>query len=128
MNRSLVLKALPALRAPRVRRARKVPLVWLLLPNMRDQEAAKDADVVNRLIIEAARTRAHVVLVRTWEATSGPSGAYEPHFKDRKGEVRLMRAGDGVHFAEPAYEVFAERVLEALKGASPRFKALTAGR
>lgn len=106
---------------------RGVPMVWILLPNMRDAAAAKDAEVVNAIVVEAARTRPHVNLVRTWEATSDTSGAYAPHFKDRKGDVRLMRAGDGVHFADPAYEVFAERVLEALKEASPRFKSLASG-
>ena len=35
-----------------------------------------------------------------------------------------MRAGDGVHFEMPAYELFADLVLKRLREASPRFAKL----
>lgn len=94
---------------------RKVPLVWVLLPVMRDAEATRDAELINGIVTEAAKTRAHVILVETSKLTSDDKGAYQPFFADLKGEKRQMRTSDGVHFEIAAYDVFAVHIMSALR-------------
>ncbi len=103
---------------------RQIPLVWIQLPVMRAADATEDAKLINGIIANAAKTRPHVYLLETAPLTSDEKGAYIAHFKDLAGTVRAMRAGDGVHFEQPAYELFADLVLKKLRTASPRFKAL----
>lgn len=103
---------------------RRVPLVWLLLPVMRDAQATRDAETVNAIVREAARERPHVVVIDTVKLTADEKGAYQAHFADLAGQRRQMRAGDGVHFEMPAYELFADVVLKRLREVSPRFAKL----
>lgn len=103
---------------------RQVPMVWLLLPVMRDTAATRDARTVNAIVTEAAKSRTHVLLIDTERLTSDENGGYTAHFADLSGHKRLMRAGDGVHFEQAAYELIADLVLKRLRQASPRFAAL----
>lgn len=103
---------------------RGVPLVWILLPVMRDATATRDAQLVNEIVMGAAKSRPNVSLVDTASFTSDAEGAYVAHFADLKGNKRLMRASDGVHFEQAAYELIGVRVLEQLGSVSPRFKSL----
>ncbi|HRD76550.1 MAG TPA: DUF459 domain-containing protein [Hyphomicrobiaceae bacterium] len=102
----------------------KVPVVWLLLPIMRASDATADAELINDIIVKAAASRPHVRLMPTRSITADDRGVYQAYFKDLKGQVRLMRAGDGVHFTDPAYELMADRVLALLRAASPRFQII----
>ncbi|MGE0424372.1 MAG: hypothetical protein AB7O88_19075 [Reyranellaceae bacterium] len=104
----------------------KLPTVWILLPIMRSDEASADARLINEIVTEAAKTRPYVKLLPTWQITADEKGAYASHFKDLKGVTRLMRANDGVHFAEPAYELIGDSVLKLLRENVPPFKLLAA--
>lgn len=103
---------------------RRVPLVWILLPVMRDATATRDARLVNGIVVEAAKARPHVTLIETEPLTADEKGAYASHFNDLAGQKRQMRAGDGVHFEMPAYELIGDLVLKRLRQVSPRFKSL----
>jgi hypothetical protein len=103
---------------------RKVPLVWILLPVMRDSSATADAKLISDIVADAAKGRSHVHLVETARVTSDDKGNYVAHFKDLAGNVRQMRASDGVHFELAAYELLADLVLKKLREVSPRFKSL----
>ncbi|MCB1550148.1 MAG: DUF459 domain-containing protein [Hyphomicrobiaceae bacterium] len=106
---------------------RKVPLVWILLPVMREDDANVDARRVNDIVTAAAHSRPLVLLLPTWELTADAKGRYTAHFKDRDGKMQLMRMSDGVHFTAPAYELIADRVLARLREASPHFRTLAEG-
>lgn len=99
----------------------EVPLIWILLPVMRTAEATRDAQMINAIIIAAARTRPHVTLVETASITADEHGDYTAYFQDLHGQRRLMRAGDGIHFELPGYELIATLVLRRLRELSPRF-------
>ena len=105
---------------------RNVPLIWILLPVMRAADATRDADLVNGIIAEAAKTRPHVTLIETAKVTSDEKGAYAAYFNDLAGQKRLMRASDGVHFEQPAYELIGDLVLKRLREVAPRFKSIAA--
>lgn len=104
----------------------KLPTVWILLPIMRADDASADARLINEIVTEAAKTRPYVKLLPTWQLTADDSGAYSSHFKDLKGVTRLMRANDGVHFTDPAYELIGDSVLKLLRENVPPFKLLAA--
>ena len=105
---------------------RHIPLIWLLLPSMRDSEVNQEASLINRIIEDLARDRANVTLFSTWPFSVDESGSFRASFKDRRGRTRLMRQSDGIHFTFPAYEFLANEVLVKLQQISPEFKALAA--
>ncbi|MCW5747878.1 MAG: DUF459 domain-containing protein [Alphaproteobacteria bacterium] len=105
-------------------KGRDVPMVWILLPVMRDAGAARDAKLINELVLKAAADRPWVHTVETWSLTADAAGEYAAYFKDLGGRVRLMRDNDGVHFTPPGYELIAEPVLNLLREASPKFRLL----
>lgn len=105
-------------------KSRDVPVVWILLPVMRDEGAARDARLINDLVRKAAAERPWVRTVDSWALTADANGAYQAHFKDLTGKVRLMRDNDGVHFTPPGYELIAESVLNLLRETSPKFRLL----
>ncbi|MBX3502720.1 MAG: DUF459 domain-containing protein [Alphaproteobacteria bacterium] len=104
----------------------KLPTIWILLPVMRADDASADARLINDIVANAARTRPYVKLLPTWPITADEHGAYQAHFKDLKGVTRLMRANDGVHFTDPAYELIGSSVLKLLRENVPPFKILPA--
>lgn len=104
----------------------KLPTVWILLPVMRADDASADARLINDIVANAAKTRSYVKVLPTWPMTVDEGGAYAAHFKDLKGVKRLMRANDGVHFTDPAYELIGDSVLKLLRENVPPFKLLAA--
>lgn len=107
--------------------AKGVPVIWIQLPVMRAKDATEDARLINEIVTDAAKGRPHVHLIETAPVTGDAMGAYLAHFKDLSGQMRAMRAGDGVHFEQPAYELFADLILKKLREASPHLKQLAAG-
>jgi hypothetical protein len=103
---------------------RGVPLLWILLPVMRTPEATKDAQVINDIIAELARVRPHVTLLETADVTTDASGAYAAHFRDHNGQLRLMRASDGIHFEQPGYDFIAVLIVRRLRTMLPQFSSI----
>jgi uncharacterized protein len=104
--------------------AKKVPVIWLMLPAMRSDEATTAAKLINGVIAEAAQSRPHISLVPIWSLTADDKGAYMPYFNDLHGRRRLMRHSDGLHFSEPGYELLAHIAFNRLLEASPLFTAV----
>jgi hypothetical protein len=73
---------------------------------------------------KAAADRPWVRTVETWSLTADADGAYQSHFKDLGGKVRLMRDNDGVHFTPAGYELIADPVLNLLRENAPKFRLL----
>ena len=53
-----------------------------------------------------------MTLIDTTALTGDEKGAYSAYFNDLAGQKRLMRAGDGVHFEQPAYELIGDIVMK----------------
>lgn len=104
---------------------RNVPLIWVLLPAMRAEDAMRDARGVNEIIIAAAKEHPLVAIVDTMSITADEKGHFQSHFKDLSGQKRQMRAGDGVHFEHAGYEVISDAILKRLREVSPEFKQLS---
>jgi hypothetical protein len=105
---------------------RKIPLVWVLLPVMREAQATTDAELVNEIVREIGGARSHVALIETKDFTGDEKGAYLSHFNDLAGQKKQMRATDGVHFEQAGYELIGTMILKRLREVSPRFQVLAA--
>jgi hypothetical protein len=91
--------------------SRGVPMVWILLPVMREDDASADAKQMNAIVTAAAASRPKVTLIETWPMTIDGDGAFNAYLKDAKGQSRLVRAPDGIHFSDAGYDMIAEAVV-----------------
>jgi hypothetical protein len=103
---------------------RGVPLVWVLLPVMHNEGAEADSKQINQLIRQAAVDRPAVTLLESRAITSEADGAFAPYMKDPKGQARLVRHTDGVHFSDYGYELITTQIFAKLNEISPPFGAM----
>lgn len=80
-----------------VLKAKKVPVLWVGLPPIRGPRARSDLSFLNELF-KARAERAGIVYVDVWEGFVDEDGEYSQYGPDVLGQVRRLRAGDGVHF------------------------------
>jgi hypothetical protein len=104
---------------------RGVPLVWILLPIMREEDASVDAKQINAIIVAAAAGRKNVAVVETWPLTVDGEGHYAAYLKNDKGQSWLVRYTDGVHFSDAGYDMISEAAFAKLIAMSPSFQLMT---
>ena len=80
-------------------RDRKIPLVWVGLPIMRNERLSNDILYFNQIYRERA-TKAGAIYVDTWDAFVDDKGQYDPYGPDVNGQNVKLRTGDGVHFTK----------------------------
>jgi hypothetical protein len=80
-----------------VLKAKKVPVLWVGLPPIRGPRARSDLSFLNELF-KARAERAGITYVDVWEGFVDEDGEYSQYGPDVLGQVRRLRAGDGVHF------------------------------
>jgi hypothetical protein len=95
-----------------------IPLVWVGLPIMRDDKWNEESLYLNTIYKQEADGRG-IVFLPTWDMTADKDGKYAPYGLDLKGDKRLLRANDGIHFTEPGYEMIADAVLRTLRDKFP---------
>jgi uncharacterized protein len=105
--------------------ARSVPLVWVLLPVMREDDADTDARQINSIVVDAASPRPLVSTVPTRPMTFDADGKYAAYLKDTKGQQRLVRDTDGVHFTDYGYDMIADSVLVKVNAVSDKIGNMT---
>ena len=95
-----------------------IPLVWVGLPIMRDDKWNEETLYLNALYKKEADPRG-VVFLATWDLTADKEGKYAAYGLDLKGDKRLLRANDGIHFTDPGYEMIADAVRRTLREKFP---------
>ena len=92
---------------------RKVAVVWVGLPVMRDKDTNAGAVFLNKLYAaEAAKFDGRFVpLSDSFVDSTGQFAAYLP---DKKGHLREVRINDGVHFTSYGYGLIAEKVYSTI--------------
>jgi hypothetical protein len=95
-----------------------IPLIWVGLPIMRDDKWNDESLYLNDLFKHEADAKG-VVFLATWDMTADKDGTFQPYGPDLKGDKRLLRANDGIHFTEPGYEMIADAVLHTLRDKFP---------
>jgi hypothetical protein len=78
-------------------RAANVAVYWVGLPIMRSATQNEDAEKLNDVYREKAFING-ARYVETWTGFSDESGRYSPYGPDMTGQVKRLRADDGVHF------------------------------
>ena len=101
---------------------RKVTIVWVGLPIIRDKDANAGAVFLNGLYAaETAKFGGRFLpLSDSFVDSSGQFAAYLP---DKKGHLREVRINDGVHFTSYGYGLIAEKVYSTIASPVPTASA-----
>jgi uncharacterized protein len=94
-------------------RAANIAVYWVGLPVMRSPGQSADAEAMNNLFREKAFING-AKFIDTWNGFIDEGGRYSPYGPDMTGQVKRLRADDGVHFTMRGYlklAHFAEKEL-----------------
>lgn len=78
-------------------RDKKIPVIWVGLPVMKNESFSADMAKLNEIFKERAQRQGDVY-VDLWEAFSDEKGQYSAFGPDIDGEIVKVRSADGVHF------------------------------
>ncbi|MGH6935767.1 MAG: SGNH/GDSL hydrolase family protein [Methylocella sp.] len=80
-------------------RDKKIPLVWVGLPILRNERLSEDALAFNEFY-RAYAEKAGATYIDIWEAFADEAGQYSAIGPDINGQTVRLRAGDGIHFTK----------------------------
>jgi len=90
-------------------------VVWIGLPQTRSAAQTQRFDVVNAVVEKEARKReGRATYVDTYTMFAGDDGGFAQYLADGSGQLRKVRADDGVHFEREGGDMIARVVLKAL--------------
>ncbi len=89
-------------------------VIWVGLPIMRDPKFSKVEHRLNEFYAAGCAARPGAVYIDGYALFAGEDGAYASKLPDASGEVRLMRAKDGIHFTMDGARRIADEVVEVL--------------
>lgn len=91
-----------------------VAVYWVGLPVMRSDNHNQDMQVMNEIVREKAFLNG-VKFIDTWNGFVDQSGRYSAFGPDLSGQVKRLRADDGVHFTMPGYRKLAHFVEREIR-------------
>jgi hypothetical protein len=95
-------------------RAKNIAVYWVGLPIMRSPGENSDAEALNDVYREKAFING-AKFIDTWNGFTDESGRYSPYGPDMTGQVKRLRADDGVHFTDRGYLKLAHFVEKELR-------------
>src|SRR4029079_15237674 len=95
-------------------RAAKLAVYWAGLPIMRSPDQSDDAQFLNDVFREKAFING-AKFVDTWSGFTDDSGRYSAYAPDMEGQVKRLRADDGVHFTMRGYLKLAHFVEKEMR-------------
>jgi uncharacterized protein len=95
-------------------RAANIAVYWVGLPVMRSPGQSTDAEAMNNLFREKAFING-AKFIDTWNGFTDESGRYSAYGPDMTGQVKRLRANDGVHFTMRGYLKLAHFVEKELR-------------
>jgi hypothetical protein len=99
-------------------KSKGVPVFWVGLPSIRGPRSTSDAQYLNELF-RARAERAGITYVDVWDGFVDEGGKFTTQGPDLEGQIRRLRAGDGVYFTKFGARKLAhyvERELRRLMG------------
>ena len=90
-------------------------IVWLLLPDMKEPANQEHAQLVNRIVTEAAQAEArrdHITLFDLGPVLSRRPGQFSPYIMSSTGEALTVRDPDGVHLTNDGAKLIARAILK----------------
>ena len=95
-------------------REAKLAVYWVGLPIMRSPDQSDDAEIMNEIFREKAFING-AKFVETWSGFTDEAGRYSAYGPDMQGQVRRLRADDGVHFTMRGYLKLAHFVEKEIR-------------
>ncbi|MGD9868179.1 MAG: DUF459 domain-containing protein [Hyphomicrobiales bacterium] len=89
-------------------------IYWVGLPVMRSENHNQDMQVMNEIVREKAFLNG-IKFIDTWNGFVDQSGRYSAFGPDLSGQVKRLRADDGVHFTMPGYRKLAHFVEREIR-------------
>ena len=80
-------------------KSKGVPIVWVGLPAIRGAKSTSDLSYLDELY-RARAEKAGIVYVDLWDGFIDDQGRYAVQGPDFEGQIRRLRAADGVHFTK----------------------------
>lgn len=95
-------------------KSKGVPVFWVGLPPVRGSRSMADFGYLNDLYRSRA-DKGGIVYVDVWDGFVDESGRYANQGPDVEGQIRRLRAGDGVHFTQAGARKLAHFVERELQ-------------
>ncbi len=104
-------------------REKKIPVLWVGLPVMKNDRFSADMAAFNEIFKERAG-KTGAAFIDSWDPFLDDRGQYAAYGPDVNGQLQKLRSGDGVHFTKPgarklAYFLEAE-IRRAMAAARPQ--------
>src|SRR5260370_624022 len=97
-----------------VLKSKGVPVLWVGLPAIRGTRSTADLAYLNELYRGHAE-KAGIAYVDVWDGFVDENGNFAPRGPDFEGQIRLLRAGDGVHFTKAGARKLAHYVEREIR-------------
>jgi hypothetical protein len=95
-------------------RAANIAVYWVGIPVMRSPDQSADAEVLNEVYREKTFING-AKFIDTWNGFTDESGRFSAYGPDMSGQVKRLRADDGVHFTMRGYLKLAHFVEKELR-------------
>jgi hypothetical protein len=95
-------------------KSKGVPVIWVGLPAVRGPKTTADIAYLNDLY-RARAEKAGIIYVDVWDGFVDETGKFAPQGPDVEGQIRKLRAGDGVHFTKPGARKLAHYVEREIR-------------
>lgn len=95
-------------------KAKNIAVYWVGLPIMRSPDQNDDMQMLNEVFREKAFING-AKFIDTWNGFADQFGRYSAYGPDMSGQVKRLRADDGIHFTERGYEKLAHFVEREVK-------------
>jgi hypothetical protein len=95
-------------------KSKGVPVIWVGLPSMRGPKATTDTLYLNDLY-RARAEKAGIIYVDVWDGFIDEAGKFAAQGPDVEGQIRRLRAGDGVHFTKSGARKLAHYVEREIR-------------
>ena len=96
-------------------KSKGVPIVWVGLPAIRGTKSSSDLSYLDELYRERAE-KAGIAYVDIWDGFVDEQGRFAVQGPDFEGQIRRLRAADGVHFTKAGAVKLASYVDHELRG------------
>jgi len=97
-----------------VLKSKGVPVLWVGLPAIRGTRSTADIVFLNDLYRDRAG-KAGIIYVDIWDGFVDENGNYVNQGPDFEGQIRRLRAGDGVHFTKAGARKLAHYVEREIR-------------
>ena len=99
-------------------------MLWLELPDMRDDKIQKDVLLINRLVQTEAGKRSRVEFFLTRPILGHRPGKFTPYVIGPKGMPIQLRDPDGMHLNRAGADRLAEHLVQAIYGTNTGSKTI----